>query len=177
MTMGQLPAGESLTFDVDVIVAAGTNGTVYESTSVSAPNDTKPDNNTQTATATVQSYDVGVSVVPAAPAKVNRLRQIKPFLAPLLITCILAGGQFHGMSPGKLNHALNGSKIGAALGMRQPPKAVVTTSSTDLKWPLANCSLMIRSCSGLSSIVTLSNLAASGAWRKLALRPWRKCCP
>jgi hypothetical protein len=116
MTMGQLPAGESLSFEVDVIVTAGTNGTVFESTTVSAPNDATLDNNTRTATASVQSYDVSVSNVAAGPTvgaglpttftatiansgpvaatnlKITESLTVPPFKLPLQVSCSAAGG-------------------------------------------------------------------------------------
>jgi len=67
MTVGQIPAGETLTFQVDTVITAGTNGTVTESAFVQAPNDTTLDNNNATSAVTVQSNDVTVSNVPAAP--------------------------------------------------------------------------------------------------------------
>lgn len=65
MTGGELPAGESLSFEVDIVVTAGTTGTVYLSSSVSTPNESAPANNTQTVTANVQSNSVSVSNVAA----------------------------------------------------------------------------------------------------------------
>ena len=67
MSGGALPAGESLTFEVDVVVTAGYSGTVFLSSTVAAPNDSTPANNTQTVTSSVQSYDVSVSNVAAGP--------------------------------------------------------------------------------------------------------------
>jgi hypothetical protein len=116
MTTGQLAAGESLTFEVDVVVAAGTNGTVFESATVEAPNDTTLANNTRTATASVQSYDVSVSNVAAGPTvgaglpttftatiansgpvaatnlTITEALTVPPFKLPLQVSCAAAGG-------------------------------------------------------------------------------------
>jgi len=67
MTVGLVPVGETLSFQVDTVITAGTNGTVTESAFVQAPNDTALDNNNATSAVTVQSNDVTVSNVAAAP--------------------------------------------------------------------------------------------------------------
>jgi hypothetical protein len=116
MNTGQLPAGESLTFEVDVIVTAGTSGQVFESSTVSAPNDTQLANNTATATGSVQSNDVSVSIVAAGttvpaglpttftatiansgPAvatnlKISETLTVPPFKLPLQVGCSAGGG-------------------------------------------------------------------------------------
>lgn len=116
MTMGQLAAGESLTFEVDVIVTAGTTGQVFESSSISAPNDTQLANNISTATSSVQSNDVNVSIVAAGstipaglpttftatiansgPAVASNLKitetlTVPPFKLPLQVVCTPGGG-------------------------------------------------------------------------------------
>jgi len=67
MQMGALPGGTSLTFQIDVVVTAGTNGAVFLSSSVDAPNDPDLTNNTQRVGGSVQSYDVSVSNLAAGP--------------------------------------------------------------------------------------------------------------